>query len=212
MCSATLDGKLAPGADASSRPFLDRIPDHYADQLGELRETVDGVVVGNRTIQLDDSRLLPPSGEELVRVVPDPEALLDPTCTVLADDHPTTIAVTEATPDDHVDEIAAIDRKDVVIAGTDDLDLDRLLGTLGERGVDHLLLEGGGRLIYHFLDGEHVDEFRQLVVPYFVGDADAASVADGPETLFPDVRLDVERRDQLGDYLLVEGQVVYDET
>lgn len=209
MCSASLDGKLAPAGATSSRPFLSEVPDRFAAELDDLRQAVDGVAVGNRTIVHDDSRLLPSSGEPRLRVVIDPEGRLSADDAVLADDHPTAVAVTADTDLEYRDRLDEHPAKDAISMGAEP-DLDALLAALSGRGIDHLLLEGGGRLIYHFLDGGLVDELRLLYLPVFVGDATAASLCDGRESLFPDVRLDVTRREMAGDHTLVEGRVEYD--
>lgn len=210
MCSSSIDGKLTPASNTSSRPFVEQVPEHYSEQLMDLRENVDAIVVGNRTIVHDDSQLLPPSGDPLQRVVVDPEALVEPHHTVLSDPHPTTMLVTESTPDSYRQTVEETDRKELLVAGTDTPDLEQALTELGDRGVEHVLLEGGGRLIYYFMQAGLVDEFRLLLLPLFVGDGDAVTTVHGPESFFPDVRLDVTRRDAKGDYTLVEGNVVYE--
>lgn len=209
MCSATLDGKLAPATDASSRPFLEHVPDRFGDQLGDLREAVDGIVVGNETVVQDDSRLVPPSGSELVRTVIDPEAKLRPEHTILADEYPTVVAVTGDTPDAHRERIERRENKRTVLVGDDEVDLHRLCEELSRMGVDHLLLEGGGRLIFYFLEAELVDEMRILYMPYVVGGEAVVTLADGTDSLFPNVRLNVEDRQVDGDFTLLEGTVDY---
>lgn len=211
MCSASLDGKLTPASESSSRPFLDHVPDYYHDQLMALRETVDAVAVGNRTILHDDSSLLPPSDEDRLRVVIDPEGLLDASYTVLADDRPTLIAVTQETSEAYVEMVEQRERKRTVSVGADTPDLPRLAEELAACGVEHLLLEGGGRLIYYFMEARLVDECRILYLPFFVGDEDAVTAVHGTDSFFPSVRLDVTRRDQSGDYTLVEGDVRYED-
>lgn len=211
MCSATLDGKLAPATEASSRPFIERVPDRFGDQLGDLRETVDGIVVGNNTIVQDDSRLIPPSGSELVRAVIDPEAKLHTDHAVLADDYPTVVAITGETPDRHRERIERHSNKQTLVVGDDDVDLHRFCEQLADMGVDRLLLEGGGRLIYHFLAAELVDEMRILYMPYVVGEEGVVTLADGPDSFFPGVRLNVEDRHVDGDFTLLEGTVEYED-
>ena len=211
MCSASLDGKLTPVSESSSRPFLDHVPEHYHEQLMDLREEVDAVAVGNRTILHDDSSLLPPSGEDRLRVVIDPEGILDATYSVLSDESPTLIAVTDTTSDAYVETVEKNARKQTVSIGTDTPDLGKLADALTERGVDDLLLEGGGRLIYYFLEAQLIDECRILYLPFFVGDEDAVTAAHGPESFFPSIRLDVTRRDEVGDYTMIEGNVRYED-
>lgn len=58
--------------------------------------------------------------------------------------------------------------------------LDAVVADLHARGVDRLLVEGGGRVFTQFLQGGLVDELRIAVAPIFVGNARAPRfVGDG---------------------------------
>lgn len=208
-CSASLDGRLAPARESSSRPFLSEVPEVVAEELDELRGAVDAVAVGNGTILQDDSRLLPSSGPPPLRVIIDPEGELSTTHTVLADEHPTAVAVTETTDSGYRQRVESRPAKRTIQMGREP-DLAALLDELAAAGVERLLVEGGGGLIYHFLDARLVDECRILYLPLFVGEEGTVCLCDGPESLFPSVRLDVTRRDHVGSHTLLEGAVVYE--
>lgn len=205
MCAVSLDGRLAPGADSSSRPYGEHIPDHFTEQLYDLRAVVDAVLVGSETVLLDDPQLLPPSEDPLFRVTVDSRGRLPQDCTLLSDGYPTIVGVAGSTDEDYRERVRATDDKQVLEAGEERVDLAELLERLGEMGVEHVLLEGGGRLIYEGIEAGVVDEFRLLYVPFFVGERDAVGLASGPDSLFPDARLEVRRTERAGDFTLVEG-------
>lgn len=209
MCAATLDGRLTPAAGESSRVFGEYIPSHFTEELLRLREEIDAIVVGSGTILADDSRLVPRSGRNVVRLVTDSSGRLDASYTVLADDRPTIVAVTEETPASFIEMVDGLPNKSTAVLGDTRVDPADTVDFLGELGVEHALLEGGGRLIYSFLDAQVIDEMRILYVPMFGGHEDAPSIAVGERSLFGACSLDVDRTEQLGSFFLVHGEVTY---
>jgi diaminohydroxyphosphoribosylaminopyrimidine deaminase/5-amino-6-(5-phosphoribosylamino)uracil reductase len=209
MCAASLDGKLAPGADRSSRPYAEYIPEKFTEELMELRDTVDGILAGGETVRLDDSEMLRPSGEPIRRIVVDSTGRLSEEHTLLSDAHSATIAVSQTTPEEYVERVNGLENKSTIEVGEDHVDLQRLLAELGEQDVDWLLLEGGGTLVNWMLRAELIDECRILTIPFFVGDRDAVSVCHGTTSLFPDVRLDVTDVTEREGFVLTEGTVRY---
>lgn len=61
---------------------------------------------------------------------------------------------------------------DVVSTG-EDLDFGALLDNLGERGIQRLMVEGGGHIHTAFLSQDLVDEIHLVVAPLIVGQSDA---------------------------------------
>ena len=59
------------------------------------------------------------------------------------------------------------------------VDLHDLMRLLGERGIDSVLLEGGGNLNFSFLEGELVDEIYAFVAPKIVGGMNAKTPVEG---------------------------------
>src|SRR6185437_5476964 len=67
----------------------------------------------------------------------------------------------------------------IVDAG-DKVEMRTLTADLAERGVDRLMVEGGGNVHTQFLTEDIVDELQLTVAPVFVGDSDAPRfVRDG---------------------------------
>ena len=48
--------------------------------------------------------------------------------------------------------------------------MEALLEDLGSRGIERLMVEGGGTVLTQFLEADLVDELHLVVAPFFVGD------------------------------------------
>jgi len=71
--------------------------------------------------------------------------------------------------------------------GDGDLPVDWILARLAARGVDHLLIEAGGDLLFQFLAADAIDEMHLTLCPIVVG-GDAPTLADGAGFDRDDVR------------------------
>jgi 5-amino-6-(5-phosphoribosylamino)uracil reductase len=80
----------------------------------------------------------------------------------------------------------------------------RLTEDLGERGVQRLMVEGGGNVHTQFLTDDLVDELQLVVAPFFVGDSRATRfVSDGRFPWNPDRRARLAEVRQIGDVVLL---------
>jgi 5-amino-6-(5-phosphoribosylamino)uracil reductase len=80
----------------------------------------------------------------------------------------------------------------------------RLTEDLGERGVQRLMVEGGGTVHTQFLTDDLVDELQLVVAPFFVGDSRATRfVSDGRFPWNPDRRARLADVRQIGDVVLL---------
>ncbi len=78
---------------------------------------------------------------------------------------------------------------EVLRCGSGKVDLNRLLQALDERGVEKLLVEGGGTVAWSFLREGLVDLVHIYLAPVILADVDAPSlfsggVAESPSDLF----------------------------
>jgi 2,5-diamino-6-(ribosylamino)-4(3H)-pyrimidinone 5'-phosphate reductase len=86
----------------------------------------------------------------------------------------------------------------VLAAGEDRVDLTTALAKLEGEGIDQLMVEGGGELIFSLFEAGLVDELRVFVGPKILGGRDAPTLADGEGFVeeFPELSLEsVERVD-----------------
>jgi diaminohydroxyphosphoribosylaminopyrimidine deaminase/5-amino-6-(5-phosphoribosylamino)uracil reductase len=57
--------------------------------------------------------------------------------------------------------------------------VDELLILLGKKGIQNLLVEGGGKTLGSFFDADQVDEIQVYIAPFIIGGSDAISPVAG---------------------------------
>jgi 5-amino-6-(5-phosphoribosylamino)uracil reductase len=86
----------------------------------------------------------------------------------------------------------------------DDVDVAGVLEDLSARGIDRVMVEGGGTVLTQFLTADLVDELHLVVAPLFVGDSRAPRlVGDGPFPWNADRRASLAGVRQIGDVVLL---------
>ena len=183
-------------------------PDDF-DRVDQLRAESDAVMVGVGTVIADDPSLTVKDADRRTaredrgqqpnpaRVVADSRVRTPPDATVLDDRALTYLLVTETAPTDFVEQMEDAGAT-VIGAGEDRVDLVTALAKLEGDGVDQLMVEGGGELIFSLFEAGLVDELSVYVGSRLVGGRDAPTLADGDGFVnsFPNLRLtDVERVD-----------------
>ncbi|WP_226010174.1 2,5-diamino-6-(ribosylamino)-4(3H)-pyrimidinone 5'-phosphate reductase [Halomicrobium salinisoli] len=179
------------------------------DRVDQLRADSDAVMVGVGTVLADDPSLTVKDDDRRAareargepanpaRVVADSRIRTPPDAAVLDDAAPTYILTTRAAPTDFVEELEAAGAH-VITAGEDRVDLVTGLAKLEGDGIDQLMVEGGGELIFSLFEADLVDELSAFVGPKIIGGRDAPTLADGDGFVdeFPSLTLsDVERVD-----------------
>jgi diaminohydroxyphosphoribosylaminopyrimidine deaminase / 5-amino-6-(5-phosphoribosylamino)uracil reductase len=172
--AATLDGRVA-AADLTSR-WISSVASR-ADVHG-LRGEVDAIVVGSGTVLADDPHLTVRAGDMLadhqpLRVVLDRRHRVPPEARVL-DNAAETLVLDTAAPQ-------------------------FALKALFDRGVRHVLLEGGPTLAGAFVESRCVDEVIAYIAPVLLGAGPVALGDAGIGTLADAAVLDVESVTRLGD-------------
>ncbi|WP_458204759.1 2,5-diamino-6-(ribosylamino)-4(3H)-pyrimidinone 5'-phosphate reductase [Haladaptatus sp. NG-SE-30] len=173
-------------------------PDDF-DRVDDLRVESDAIVVGVGTVLADDPSLTADGGANPVRVVADSRARTPVDARVLDDRADTLLFVAEVAPDQNVRALQAAGAQ-VVAAGTDRVSLDEAFTELETRGVEQVMVEGGGELIFSLFADGLVDELRLYVGSLVIGGRDAPTLADGEgfadRESFPNLELeDTERVD-----------------
>lgn len=176
----SIDGFLDD--DAEERLALSNAADF--DRVDAVRAGVDAIAVGAGTVRADDPRLLVRSAERRaarvaagrsaspLRVVFSPSGRLDPAAQLFDGEGPVPIVYTgeagaRACP-------VEAGRAEVVPVGEDGVDLPRALSDLAGRGVERLLVEGGGVVHTAFLSADLVDEVHLAVAPFLLGERGGA--------------------------------------
>ena len=185
--AATLDGRVA-AADLSAR-WISSVASR-ADSHA-FRAVVDAIVVGSGTVLADDPQLT-------VRDADDKLADRQPLRVVLDRRHrtPQTAQVL-----DNAAETLVLDTAVPRFA----------LKALYDRGVRHVLLEGGPTLAGAFVEARCVDEVIAYLAPRLLGAGPAALGAAGITSLDEGVTLDVDTVTRLGPDIKVVARPVWPE-
>jgi 5-amino-6-(5-phosphoribosylamino)uracil reductase len=184
-CSVSIDGYIG---SAASRLLLSNEADF--DRVDAVRASCDAILVGAATVRIDNPRLLVRS-----------QARRDARAAQGRAPSPIKVTVTQrAELDASADFFTAGDAERIVYCARPRVDearrrlgpvatvVDagetvqmRTLGTdLAARGVERLMVEGGGKVHTQFLTEDLVDELQLTVAPVFVGDSNAPRfVRDG---------------------------------
>lgn len=207
----TLDGKIATRSGDSrwisgeaSRALVHR-----------LRNRHMAILTGVGTVIADDPALTDRSDLEHkshpLRVVVDSYASTPPHAKVLdASEAPTLVAVTMEATEDRIAALRAKGADTMVCpARQGQVDLPYLLRALGKRGIDSVLIEGGGTLAYAALRDGIVDKILVFIAPRIAGGREAPTPVEGEgvERINEAMELEFRRVDRIGDDILVEAYI-----
>jgi 5-amino-6-(5-phosphoribosylamino)uracil reductase len=207
-CSVSIDGYLGNGA----RLALSNDADF--DRVDEVRASCDAIMVGAATVRTDNPRLLVRSPERREQraargLAPSPAkvtvtegAELD-ACSDFFTTGDAEKLVYCASPVVE-DACARLGAVATVIDGGEPVEMRRVSEDLGARGVERLMVEGGGKVHTQFLTEDLADELQLVVAPCFVGDSRAPRfVSDGRFPWNPQRRATLAGVRQIGDVVLL---------
>ncbi len=175
-CAVSLDGYLD---DATARRLI-LSNDEDWDRVDALRAWADAILVGAGTLRADNPRLRVRSAARQadrvsalrpatpLRVVVSSGGALDPTMAFFDGAAGDSLVYTDGGAVRGARELLGSSAS-VVEAGTP-LDLRAVLADLAARGVDRLVVEGGGTVHTQFLAEGLADELQLVTAPFFVGD------------------------------------------
>lgn len=177
--AASLDGYIDDLSD--TRLLLSNDAD--LDRVDDVRAGVDAILVGASTVRADDPRLLVRSAERRRRRVGEgrPETPVKVTLTGGGLLDPGARFFTTGDTDKLVyaggGAVAGVRARlgpvATVLDAGEPLDVHAILADLAGRGIERLLVEGGGTVHTMFLGADVVDELSLVFAPFFVGQAGA---------------------------------------
>jgi len=208
-CSVSIDGYIG---NAASRLLLSNEDDF--DRVDAVRASCDAILVGAATVRVDNPRLLVRSqarrDDRSARGLPPSPTKVTVTRRGELDARADFFRIGDAEklvycPRPFVaDARARLGPVATVVDGGEAVEMRRLGSDLARRGVERLMVEGGGTVHTQFLTEGLVDELQLVVAPVFVGDSEAPRfVRDGVFPWNPGRRAALVDVRKLGDVVLL---------
>ena len=177
-CAMSVDGKIA----LPTRKQLRISSDEDIARMYKLRNECDAVLIGIKTVLSDNPKLTVNSKyvkhpKQPLRVVLDSKCRIPKDSLVLNTSAKTLIITTSGNRknigENHVE---------IVECESDyegHVDLNCALNLLHQKGINKLLVEGGGTIIWNFLKNRLVDELFVYIGPCIIGGKNSPTMVDG---------------------------------
>ncbi len=191
------------------------------EQAHLIRDRSDAILVGIGTVLADDPMLTTRIDDVLagfggpshpVRVVVDSQARTPITAAMLRSETPgqTIIAVSELAPANRISELRDTGADILTLPDINGrVNLDALMLSLGERGINALMVEGGAQIIGSLADEGLIDRVTAFIAPVLLGGDGAPSPIGGSGVAQADhgLRLVEPAFEQIGDDIRISGYV-----
>lgn len=207
----TLDGKIA-SCTGDSRWVTG---EGARRRVQGMRAENMGIMVGIGTVMMDNPLLncrLEGDVRQPVRVIVDSRARIgaDSNIVKTADVYRTIVAYTAEAEDGKIERLKSAGVEVLLCEEKEGrTSVAYLLKQLGDRGIDSILLEGGGELNYSFLCEGFVDEVYAFIAPKLIGGEKAKTPVEGKgrERMADAVELLNPVVEKVGEDFLIRGRV-----
>jgi len=210
----SLDGKIATKSGDSKWISSDEARKY----VHNLRYTSDAIMAGVNTVLVDDPHLTARScggrggtaRKQPLRVIVDGKGRTPLTAQLFSEPGKTLLALGKFVTPEEKATFAQVGAELLELPSEGGLvDLERLLKTLGERGITSVLVEGGGILLGSLFDGKLVDKVIAFIAPIIIGGKEAKTAVSGKgvDKVVDSVKLERVSMEKLGEDLMVSGYV-----
>jgi 5-amino-6-(5-phosphoribosylamino)uracil reductase len=209
-CSMSIDGYL----DSPMPRRLELSNQDDFDRVDAVRASCDAILVGAATVRNDNPRLVVRSitrrDERVARGLPPSPIKVTVTERVELDACADFFTTGETEKLVYCASRRVIDARSrlgpiaTVVDGGQPVQMRTISEDLAARGVERLMVEGGGKVHTQFLTDNLADELQLVVAPFFVGDSRASRfVSDGRFPWNPGRRATLAAVRQIGDVVLL---------
>jgi 2,5-diamino-6-(ribosylamino)-4(3H)-pyrimidinone 5'-phosphate reductase len=173
----SLDGKIATKngySKLSSKQDIIR--------LHKLRSKVDAILVGKNTVLKDDPLLTVrySKGKNPIRIILDSKGNISKNSKILQTSNkiPTIIAVSKQISKSNLNKLNKFP-VDIIITGSNTVNLKLLLKKLSDKKIKRILVEGGGTVNWEFIKNNLFDELVITLSPFLIGSKESISFIHG---------------------------------
>lgn len=173
----SVDGKIATRTgDSKLSSKQDSI------RLHKLRNKVDAILIGKNTV-LKDNPLLTvryAKGKNPIRIILDSNGTISTKSKILQTSNkiPTIVAVSKKISNSNLQKLKKFSI-DVIVVGTNSVNIKSLLKKLTEKNIKTILVEGGGTINWEFIKNNFFDELIVTLSPFLIGGKDSVSLIQG---------------------------------
>jgi diaminohydroxyphosphoribosylaminopyrimidine deaminase/5-amino-6-(5-phosphoribosylamino)uracil reductase len=208
----SIDGKVAiAGPQPSGGGWISC--EQSRKDVHKLRRRAGGILVGVNTVIADDPLLTarPGQGKKLTRIVLDNHLRIPLNCKLIktAKKSPVLICTREDTIRANPELAEKITKKGAEVLAYPDTEgrsnLQFLLDELSKRGIGHLLIEGGPRVLTSFLKEALADEIVVYIAPKILGALGSVEITGPMAELTQAVRLHYVDIERFGDDVRLTG-------
>jgi len=208
----TLDGKIATRA-GDSKWITNEESRKYVHQL---RHKVSAIMVGIGTVLQDNpcltTRLENIQGKDPIRIIIDTQGKIPLEANVLnvKSSVRTIIATTKLVPEKKINNLKELGAEVwITPIKQDKIDLNSLMKTLGDKGIDSVLIEGGSEINYSSIEAGIVDKVNMFIAPKIIGGNTAKTPVGGAgfEFMKDAVMLDYLDIKRFGNDIMLEGYI-----